>query len=397
MTSAVLKGKMIHFSTNPYGYTTDSNGIIKIEETEAQVVKMIFDLAIKGTTLYTIASTLNSADIPTRLRLKNRKRKYLDGSEGYTKWTPVTVSRILKRKLYTGVREYKEFKVPVPVIISEETFNSVQQRFIDNIGYLNNTKHNYLFKGKIRCGKCKRMITTHFYHKHKDCYYECEGVKKTNNKCDYKALSLNVDIVDANLYDAIFNHKYIYEIMSQKSTEATDKENKLKQIQYYQGEIENINLKEKRQRKIYVDGYVPYDEFEREITTLTNLRTSFNNKIALLENEITNINRIDINEVIKTYRNSTDYSVKRDFVEKYVNSVIMYKIDGANVQWNTPLTKDEKIIYFEMTAFNYLVPLKILITPHSKNIIASTSLQFIQDYNIVVDINGSSKSPDASR
>ena len=88
--------------------------IIKIEETEAKVIRMIFDMAIKGDTLYKIASHLNSLEIPTRLKLKGRTRKYLNGAEGQTKWTPVTVTRILKRTLYKGIRTYKDMTVSCP-------------------------------------------------------------------------------------------------------------------------------------------------------------------------------------------------------------------------------------------------------------------------------------------
>ena len=212
-------------------------------------------------------------EIPTRLKLKGRTRKYLNGVEGSTKWTAVTVTRILKRTLYKGVRVYRDITIPVPAIISEKDWNKVQQRFIDNIGYLNNTKHTYLFKSKIRCGKCKRMITTHIIRrkieKNNSSYYECEGYKKVNNKCDENKITLNTSVIDKSLYDVLFNHKYIKEIMATESSQALQKGDKIKQIDYYNSEIADLDSKGKRLRRMYADGHSLYDEFNKEINLVT--------------------------------------------------------------------------------------------------------------------------------
>lgn len=390
MKSAVLKGKPVFFSTNPYGYTTDENGIIAIEENEAKVVKMMFQMAIRGDTLYSIAQHLNSLEVPTRLKKLGRKRKYLDGSEGETKWTPTTVTRVLKRTLYKGVRIYKDLEIPVPAIVSEDDWNKVQQRFADNIGYLNNTKHKYLFKSKIRCGRCKRMITTHIIRRKNSrdtLYYECEGYKKVNNPCPDKRISLSIELVDKSLYEVLFNHKYIKEIMAIESSQALQKEDKIKQLEYFQSEINDLGNKGRRLKKLYADGHYTYEEFQREIGSVNNLVTGIENKISVIKNELITLEKIDPEEIIETYKASGDYNIKREFILKYVNEVNMYRIDGANVKWDKPLRKDEKIIYFEVYAFNFRVPLKILITPHSKNVLVSGNFQYLPDYNIVSDIS----------
>jgi site-specific DNA recombinase len=388
---AVKNGKMVFFSTYPYGYGTDENGVIKIEETEAKVVKMIFDMAISGETLYNIAGRLNSLEVPTRLKLKGRTRKYLNGAEGQTKWTPVTVTRILKRTLYKGIRIYRDASFPVPAIISESDWNKVQQRFKDNIGYLNNTKHTYLFKSKIRCGKCKRMITTHIIRrkieKNNTSYYECEGYKKVNNKCDDNKITLSTSIIDKSLYEVLFHHKYIKEIMAIESSQALEKGDKLKQIDYFNSEITDLESKGKRLRRMYADGHTPYDEFTKEINSVTSTITNLKNKVSLLQNEVHTLSKIDIDEIIETYKASEDYGMKREFVVKYVNLILMYRVDAANVKWDIPLHNNEKIIYFEIFAFNFNVPIKVIITPFSKNVLVSRSFEYLSNYNMVTDIS----------
>jgi hypothetical protein len=291
--------------------------------------------------------------------------------------------------------------VTVPAIVSEADWDKVQQRFKDNIGYLNNTKHTYLFKSKIRCGICKRMITTHIIRRKKSkdtLYYECEGYKKVNNTCPDKRVSLSIDLVDKSLYDVLFNHKYIKEIMAIESAQALEKGEKLKQIDYFNSEIIDLEGKGRRLKKLYVDGHSTYEEFTKEMTTLTNQITGLKNKISVLQNEVKTLSKIDIDEIIGTYKNSDDYGMKREFVVKYVNQVFMYRIDAENVKWDNPLHANEKIIYFEIFAFNFNVPIKVLITPFSKNVLVSRYFEYLKDYNMVTDIslkaNSAKKSDD---
>ena len=65
----------------------------------------------------------------------------------------------------------------------------------------------------------------------------------------------------------------------------------------------------------------------------------------------------------------------------------MHRVETANVTWKNPLHKNEKMVYFEIFAFGYQVPIKVLITPFSKNVIISKNLQYLKDYDMVVDIS----------
>jgi DNA invertase Pin-like site-specific DNA recombinase len=383
---AVKNGKMVCFATYPYGYGVDTSGVIKIDETEAKVVRMIYDLAIKGETLGRIAAHLNSTGVPTRLKLKGRTIKYKNGSVSSALWTPVTVTKILKRPLYKGIRTYKDIEVPVPIVIPGKDWDLVQQRFNDHIGYLNHTKHDYLFKSKMRCSKCGRMIVTHIKRSNNTKYYECEGGKKINNKCP-SPFSINIDLIDKYLYEALFSHTYTKEILTYRSSQALQKDEMLKQIDYYGGEITKLEAEVRMHKRFVLDQFETYDVFKKEMTTINNSITEIRNKISLLQTEIQTISKVDIDDIVNTYKTSTDYEMKREFVLKYVNGIKIYKVDGANVNWPNTLYKDEKILYFEILAFNFSIPLKVIITPHSKNVIVSKDLQLLPDYNIVVDTN----------
>jgi DNA invertase Pin-like site-specific DNA recombinase len=386
--TAVRKGRMIGYSTPPYGYTSDENGIIKVEPSEAKVVEMIYGMALKGETLYGITQHLNSLNIPTRRKLQGKKGKYTEGEiVKYYEfiWKSTAVCRILRKTIYKGIRIYKGDNIAFPAIISEEIWNKIQKRFEDKVGYHSDTKYEYIFKSKMRCGNCGRMYATYKSKNVNYGYYLCSGGYDKILKCRFRNY-INSIILDDILYNSIFNHKYINHIMSQVSSPVIEKHQKEGQIIYYNSEIEALELKKNRVKKLYMDGHITYEEFEKEISSLQNQNIEYLNKIRILQNEVNTLSKVDISKIIKTYKDSKDFNIKRDFVSKYVNDINIYKIDVANVNWKKTLHKDEKIIYIEMYAFNYNIPLKILLAPSSKNVIISNDLNYLKDFNMVVDI-----------
>ena len=198
---------------------------------------------------------------------------------------------------------------------------------------------------------------------------------------------ISTAIADKYLYEALFNHTYLYEIVSRESSQATLKEEKQRQIETLKQEIIDFEARIKRQKNLYVNGIDTYEVFLKEIHPYNLSIQASEKAISLLRNEIDAIGKIDIDEIIKTYKTTDDYGLKREFVNKNVNNIVMHKIDVANVKWQYPLHKNEKMVYFEIFAFGYQIPIKVLITPFSKNVIVSKHLQYLPDFNMVVDVN----------
>ncbi|WP_343083909.1 recombinase family protein [Blautia producta] len=118
----------------PFGYRRDSESKeYSIEEVEANIIRMIFDMYDQGTTVYAIAKHLNN--LPLKERVKE-------------KWQMPTIERMLTNVSYTGVlrynyRSYTSKKERVindkkdlifvendhPAIITKEQFERCQQRY----------------------------------------------------------------------------------------------------------------------------------------------------------------------------------------------------------------------------------------------------------------------------
>ncbi len=120
----------------PFGYRRDSaTKEYSIEESEANIIRMIFDMFDQGTTVYAITKHLNS------LPLKERIKK---------KWQMPTIERMLTNISYTGAlrynyRSYTSKKERVindekdwvlvendrPAIITKEQFERCQRRYTE--------------------------------------------------------------------------------------------------------------------------------------------------------------------------------------------------------------------------------------------------------------------------
>ena len=161
----------------PFGYEhlRDRDGRVvnfKIVESEAKVVRLIYELYLHGDgeeeplAASAIARRLAETGIatPGEARGYNRKR-------GPAMWGADAVSRILKKEAYAGVWHYGVYiggtdeqrpedshaTVEIPAIVERATWESIQKRKVRNKKMAKrNRKRDYLLSGLIRCG-CRGM------------------------------------------------------------------------------------------------------------------------------------------------------------------------------------------------------------------------------------------------
>lgn len=176
----------------PYGYFSEpvSKKMI-IDETEANVVREIFQMYIDGKSSLEIVDYLNINGVPTayatRIRQSQNKRKNRGGVEKEyerfdvenLKWRASTINRMLKNDIYIGKRNFT-FYEPDPSnvnpihkredrkilsqfdtsveelrIIDDDTFYQVQKQLNENMFNKNlGVRHPNLLKHLLRCGEC---------------------------------------------------------------------------------------------------------------------------------------------------------------------------------------------------------------------------------------------------
>ncbi len=164
---------------SPYGYrfvrrTDTSRAHIEIDEGKAPVVRKVFRLLVEeGMSTRGIAVHLIQQGIAT--------------AKGAVQWQPTAIDRILRNSAYKGEFRYHKTRrvtperprlddpyrsnrkssyrsrpeeehitIPVPAIVDQETWESAQKQLSVNSlrSRRNNTKHQYLLRGLIKCPRC---------------------------------------------------------------------------------------------------------------------------------------------------------------------------------------------------------------------------------------------------
>jgi site-specific DNA recombinase len=175
-----LKG--MHTGGNCYGYRNlrgDGGVRLEINESEAVVVRRIFEMAASGCALKKIAKTLNFEGISPPRPRANKK---------FPTWCPTAIHAMLRRDTYIGrviwnrsrfmkspgtnkrvrrLRPRSEWRImdrPELRIVTDELWERVQSRLAwtnkvygrqTRVGLLNRTASSpYLFSGIVKCGIC---------------------------------------------------------------------------------------------------------------------------------------------------------------------------------------------------------------------------------------------------
>lgn len=199
----ITKQGIVPTSNPAYGYKNVDKKLV-IDEEEAEVVKMIYKMALDGNGSYVIAQKLNQMNIPTRLnkthknkgvKMRNTEMK-MDASK--IQWNDVTVRQILKNPIYIGNGIFRGVIYKAPQLIKEE----VQKQCIETISNRstkNDTLYTYLLKNLIYCGICGgKYIGVYQPTKKGSKVYKCL-CNKVRMEC--KNLPINLSLVETLFYD----------------------------------------------------------------------------------------------------------------------------------------------------------------------------------------------------
>ena len=258
MVGAVKKGHFV--GRAPIGYDKVDKKLV-INDLESEVIRRIFDLYIKGTAANAITKLLNEEKVLNR------------------KWIPTLIDRILSNEIYIGNYVHRKtvsneksqkFVGVAPAIIEEEVFNIAQIQKQKNLKNYKR-KQTYIFMQSIKCPKCDTIMggcssKSHTGEKH--CYYHCAKCKTrvSEKKIEKQMINFLDDMLDFFLLIDNTYKPYLYQ----------DTESELKKCNKIINELE---MKEKRIKKAFVDGIVEEIELKDELDFIKNQKKITEKKI----------------------------------------------------------------------------------------------------------------------
>jgi site-specific DNA recombinase len=223
-------------SVQAYGYTSDANGYVVIDEEERLIVEQVFNSYRNGTGTRIIAQTLNTMGVLTTHAKRNPDKVYKYNKETQPieakliQWSDISVSQMLKNPIYKGERKYKDEMIHVEAIVSAEIFEECNQLLKSKCTRNILTKYEYLLKDLIRCGCCGRVYMGR-YVVGGDAVYRCTSSLK--KRCVNR--SVNISLIESVIYNIILNSDELLktldnpnDILNQIKKELKDNEQLLK-------------------------------------------------------------------------------------------------------------------------------------------------------------------------
>jgi DNA invertase Pin-like site-specific DNA recombinase len=274
-----------------YGYRKDENKILVIDEVEAEVVKLIYQLSIEGKGTKVIANLLNENQIPTKRASSKTGYMMVKGARKTEFiWRDSVIYRILTNPLYKGIRIYKDKEYKAPQIIDVEKFDLVQQLLKTKKNYKDTTnKYFYLLKGLIYCSECNSRFYGRKRKDLSDNQYICSSQRYTGEFCGTRGI--NID--------------YLNELVINQLIQLTDDVRKF--YEYYettdQSRKNMILLKKTREEEI---------KLTQQIEKLLDVYTEGNIKKEFLNKKMEELNK----KLDETHKAKSFYLYELGFLDK---------------------------------------------------------------------------------
>lgn len=350
--SSVKEGKHVGASA-PYGYDKyklpkQKGYSLKINENEATMIKLIFNLYSNGNGLEFICNKLNKLGFKP-----HRSNKFTKSSISHILTNPVYIGKIkytdkaTTKKVINGniIRVKNENKNVIYVdglhepIIDLNIWNKVQN--IRNNNLISRTKVDYTLKNPmasiLKCGICGKSLSRITYSNRNDIRICCRHCKDN--------VGSNIDFVEEKLLKALKLLLQDYKIKL-LNNDNSDIETLLKinqnSILNYKSELEKMKLQLNNTYDLLEQGIYNKDIFVERSNLLKQQIKDISNNIKKLETEKSHIFARKNNKellipkiemVIDSYYETNDIKMKNELLK-----TVLEKIEYTKI---TPINKDD--------------------------------------------------------
>ena len=365
----MIKDGKLSSGSYPFGYRKTEKGkggkdeaLFQVDEEAAEVVRMIFKLALEGKKNIETARELNEKGCPTPGIFKRR-----NGSFGYglkdgeiSIWDSTKVLIVLRDERYTGtlvvgryqgmgVGSGKVEKLPehmwvrkedgIPAIIPKETFELVQSmRPIRKKGKYR--KEHHILYQKVKCGCCGRFL----YFKPSD-----DGEQYNSFFCKQTHL-----ISDSKCFRGYIKEREILDMLTnlvkaQVRTAAAMKKEALQKVrkdeQQDQNRLRRLEKEIELKKGIKAQDYSAYKAGEFTKEEFLERKACLQRTIEMYEQEMQEIHdrigndREDTKDFVEKFGEyQEDFQLNREMVEKLVKTIWVYDTERVKIELNNSLS-----------------------------------------------------------
>lgn len=354
----------------PFGYMKDptNKNHLVINTSQAEIVRLIFDLALKGNTYHYIAGELTKRKIKTpasyykyvwNTNCTNTKCV----SQEYGVWVDTTIKAILTNRIYIGdavqgktkkinyklkktvknkTSDYIIVENTHEAIIDRDTFNYVQTLLPKNVKRPEK-KRFYLLDGLLYCGDCKHRITIRYQNKTGRSYTTCDYYRTYSKYHVCTTHTNNYELLESVILDNIKEvcKKYLDKNKVKNSIGSIEFEDNSLKVKKQIESLELLNNKlTENLDKTYMDRLKCIIDEEQYLRVSENIKKQINDN----KKEIDNFKKEQINE----------NKVDNKKIEKYINEFL--SLDKPNRDLIINLT--EKIYIYQNKTIDIIFTFK---------------------------------------
>jgi DNA invertase Pin-like site-specific DNA recombinase len=291
------------FGNGIFGYHL-KDGKLSVNEDQAKIVRLIFDLYLSGK--------------GTNLICKDLENQGFSSPSGSTKWNSASVLGILKNEKYAGILKQKK-TLTTDYLSHKKKINRGEEQYItieDNHSpivakdiFFEVQKENdrrrrtslergrysnrYVWSGKIKCAYCnssfKRKVDRHTsaprinWHCAEAAKYGKEKINARGQKVGCNCISINERVLKENflavLNMVIENKDAVVEELKTSIQQTIDNNpDKSKEIKEIGANIEKMAIRQSKLIDMCVDGLITKSEYEKT-------KSQYNKQIALLNKQ----------------------------------------------------------------------------------------------------------------
>lgn len=285
--------------TPAYGYWKDEEGNLIIKESEAEVVRWIFESYLNGMGTYVIAKMLNEHRIPT---IREGER-WQDGVVKNILLNPVYEGDALRQRTYTekqfpftrkenkGQMNMYLTKDAHPPIITHEEAEAVQSIMEYRSRTLNmngeKSQNRYLFSGRIICGECGshfRRQKIYIGKPYEKIIWTCHRHVEDKEFCHMKAIREDVlQQAFTDMWNKLYtNQGTILEPLLKALTELAERKPDSAEIEQLDNEIHSLSEQSRILNQVMKKGYMDSALFMEKNNQLSHRLTECRRKKTLL-------------------------------------------------------------------------------------------------------------------
>lgn len=317
----VRQGKYAH-NIRPFGYNLDlDEGVLSINEEEAKIVKLIYDLYLKGLGANRICRHLNEKGIHTK---------------GGNAWNDKPLMEILKNPIYIGTIRWNKDSDNVmmvedsaPPIIDKSVFDEVQ-RTINQRKTMSpkQVSSDYLFSGVIKCPVCGTNMTGYpVYYKdskgNRTTYRNYRCAKKKTGQCEGSKT-----VSERTLEKEFIRYMKTIDFNSELETESEDatfRKGEEVNTDQLEKELSQVEKRKKKWQYAWANDVISDDDFNKRMNEERDLENAIRTQLESVElPEVVEVSKDEMYEYLKQIEenwNMYDRIEKKNFVQSLVEFI----------------------------------------------------------------------------